>query len=195
VAFFAIWMVALKPSSSPSGSGSSGGGSSYQSAIAKAHQAVATSNGASVAHGGVIAGAPTASTPAVVSHPAVKTPARVPPVMPRHVSPTPVQRLSMVTRALRANKVLALLFYNQAAADDRAVKQELAGLPTHRSGVVKLAVPLTELAQYRVVTNQVPVSSSPTLVLIDRTQHATTIVGFADRFEIAQRVDDALATK
>ena len=63
------------------------------------------------------------------------------------------------------------------------------------SAVVKLAVPLSELARYPVVTTQVPVSESPTLVLIDRAQQATTIVGFADRFEIAQRVDDALAAK
>jgi hypothetical protein len=216
VAFFAIWMVALKPSSSPPGSGSSGGGSPpYQSAISKAHQAVATSNGASAAHGGVIAGGsaartpgsttpvakapapttPAARTPAAITHGAIKAHARVQLVLPRHVSATPAQRLRMVTRALRANKVLALLFYNEAAADDRAVRRELAGVPTHRSGVVKLAVPLAELAQYTVITSQVPVSSSPTLVLIDRTQHASTIVGFADRFEIVQRVDDALATR
>jgi hypothetical protein len=44
-----------------------------------------------------------------------------------------------------------------------------------------------------VVTNQVPVNESPTLVLIDAQRHASTIVGFADRFEIAHRVADALA--
>src|SRR5205823_13532782 len=71
VAFFAVWMVALKPSSSPSGS-SGGGSSANHSAVAKAHQAVATSNGASVAHGGVIAGTGPATAPAVVAHPAVK---------------------------------------------------------------------------------------------------------------------------
>ena len=35
--------------------------------------------------------------------------------------------------------------------------------------------------------------SSPTLVLIDRARQATTIVGFTDRYEIAQRVADTLA--
>jgi hypothetical protein len=38
----------------------------------------------------------------------------------------------------------------------------------------------------------VPVQVSPTLVLIDKARQASTIVGFADRFEIAQRVADAL---
>jgi hypothetical protein len=104
-------------------------------------------------------------------------------------------RLSAVTRALEAGKVIALLFYNPLAADDRAVKRELATVPLHRGGVVKLSVPLSELASYHVVTNQVPVGASPTLVLIDRARSASTIVGFADRFEIAQRVDQALAVK
>ena len=38
-------------------------------------------------------------------------------------------RLSAVQRAMHAHKVVALLFYNPAAADDRAVKQELAAVP------------------------------------------------------------------
>jgi hypothetical protein len=209
VAFFAVWMVALKPSGS--GSSSSGGSSAYQSAIAKAHAAVATSNGASAAHGGTVAGAPrTASTPAgqtstpagstqtpaVTTHGATKLAIRPAPAATSHAAPaTPAQRRNAVEGALRTNKVLALLFYNGAAADDRAIRKELASVPTHKAHVVKFAVPLSELAQYTVVTNQVPVSSSPTLVLIDRVQHATTIVGFADRFEIAQRVDDALTVR
>ena len=216
VAFFAVWMVALKPSGS--GSSSSGGSSAYQSAIAKAHAAVATSNAASAAHGGTVAGgahtastpagqastpsasgataAGSAGTPALTRHGATKLTTRPAPATPRHLAlATPAQRLNALEGALRTNKVLALLFYNGAAADDLAVRKELASVPTHKAHVLKFAVPLSELAQYTVVTNQVPVSSSPTLVLIDRMQHATTIVGFADRFEIAQRVDDALTVR
>jgi hypothetical protein len=210
VAFFALWMIALKPSPSGSGSSGSGGSSAYQSAIAKAHGAVATSNGASVAHGGTVAGGPrppskpaaqaaspgAAATPAATTHGASKLTTRPAPVTTPHAAAaTPKQRRHAVEAALRTNKVLALLFYNGAAADDRAVRKELAAVPAHKAHVVTFAVPLSELAQYTVVTNQVPVTSSPTLVLIDRTQHATTIVGFADRFEIAQRVQDALGAR
>jgi hypothetical protein len=46
-----------------------------------------------------------------------------------------------------------------------------------------------------VISNQVNITQSPTLVLVDPAAQATTIVGFADTFEIAQRVDDALAVK
>ena len=91
--------------------------------------------------------------------------------------------------------MLALLFYNPTAADDQAVRHELGSVPVHSGRVVKLAVPLGELSRYTVVTNQVPVNQSPTLVLIDPAKQASTIVGFADQFEIAQRVLDALAVK
>jgi hypothetical protein len=112
-----------------------------------------------------------------------------------HSTSATQHRLKVVDGALASKKVLAILFYNPAGADDRAVKQELALVPTHHKLVVKVAVPISELARYQVVTTQVPVSQSPTLVLIDRTKQATTIVGYASSYEIAQRVDDALAVK
>ena len=59
--------------------------------------------------------------------------------------------------------------------------------------MVKLEVPLSEAGRYTFITQHVQLQSSPTLLLIDRAKQATAIVGFADRFEIAQRVADALA--
>jgi hypothetical protein len=194
VAFFALWLVALKPSSSSSGGASPGVGT-YQSAIAKAHQAVAVSNAASAAHGGTVAAAPAATTPVHAPTTAAQAPGSGSTGSTvTHVSPSARHRVDVVSRALKANQVVGLLFYNPAGADDQAVKQELAAVP-NGARVVKLAVPLSELARYTVVTSQVPVAVSPTLVLIDPDQQATTIVGFADRFEISQRVADALAVK
>jgi hypothetical protein len=205
VAVFAVWTFALKGGSSTSnGTGSSTGLGAYQSAIAKAHQAVATSNAASAAHGGTVASAPsptpattpaarsatpttaTATHPATTTHPAAGAPQAVPAI---------TGQLNIVAKALRDKKVLALLFFNPAAADDKAVKAELAAVPTHGTKVVKLAVPITALSHFTAVTNQVPVNGSPTLVLINGARQAATIVGFADRFEIAQRVSDALAVR
>ncbi len=213
VAFFALWITMLKPDSKGSGSQNS---TQYQSAIAKAKAAVGTSAAASRAHGGTVGAStppgggttPTASTPAASSAPAahpttaqsvatsassrratvVKSTTSTPALAARH-------RYDVVTRALASHRVLALLFYNPGGADDRAVKQELVAVPTHGHKVLKLAVPLNELTRYTVVTNQVPVNQSPTLVVIDPRGHAMTIVGFTDRFEIEQRVGDALAVK
>lgn len=190
VLFAALWMVALKPGSSSHNGGSQGAGT-YQSAINKAHQAVATANAASAAHGGTVVSTP-AHSAAPALHPATATrPAAKPAV--RHTVAAPSQRLSTVERAIASHHVVALLFYNPAAADDQSVAQELTAIPTQGIGVVKLAIPLNELASYAALINQIPVTTSPTLVIIGRNQQATEIVGFADTFVIAQRIYDALA--
>lgn len=106
-----------------------------------------------------------------------------------HSRPTPIE---VVSRALEADKVLALLVYNPAAADDRAVNGEMKSIPTHGGKVVKLSVPVEQLASFSGLLNEVPVNFSPTLVLIDRDRQAEEIAGFADSFEIAQRVNAAL---
>jgi hypothetical protein len=219
VAFFALWLVALKPSSSSSGGGSGVG--AYQPAINAARKAVASSDKAAAAVSGESATASTASTPATASAPATTTPSvaaattpadsataakhatvarstattHTPATAARPAPTTTRERVAVLQRALEQHKVLALLFYNPAAADDIALKHELAAVPLHGGKVVKLPVPIPELSRYTVVTDQVPVEVSPTLVLIDRHAQATTIVGFADRFEISGRVDDALASR
>jgi hypothetical protein len=197
VAFFAIWMVALKPHSSSSG-GSQGGVGQYQPAINQAHQAVTTSNQANAK-----LGAPTATTSATTpaattsaAQPATKAkaaPATKP--TPQSASASAAASAKTVGTAIRAGKVVAILFYNDAAADDRAVKSELAAIPTHGDQVVKVAVPVSQLIQFSSLTQTVDVNTAPELVLIDHARQASTLVGYADSVEIAQRIDDALATK
>ena len=45
------------------------------------------------------------------------------------------------------------------------------------------------------ITQQVPVVTAPTLVVIDASRQATTLTGFADPLVISQMVADALAAK
>ncbi len=209
IVFFAIWMVALKPKSS-AGGGSQGGVGQYQSAINKAHQAVTTSNQANAKLGAPTATAPAPkpvtpakTTPASTAKTATtaKTAAKAPATAaPAAKSAPPITQpaasgVHAIQAAVRAGKVVAVLFYNDAAADDRAVKSELAAVPTHGGKVVKLAVPVSQLTQYSIVTRQIPVVTAPTLVLIDAARQATTIIGYADPVEIAQRIDDALSAK
>ena len=105
---------------------------------------------------------------------------------------TAAQRFRAVQVALQQHKVLALLFYNPSSSDDRAVAAELASIPTHAHAVLRLAVPLQEMSAYSTLLAQVPVNFSPTLVVINHQRQATEIAGFADSFEITQRVDGAL---
>ena len=99
-----------------------------------------------------------------------------------------------VDAALRAGRVVAILFYNPASADDLAVRSELLGLRTPRR-VLKLAVPSGQIAAYSAITVSIPITITPTLVIVDARHQATVITGFASAFEIASRIDTALAVR
>ena len=101
----------------------------------------------------------------------------------------------MINSALTSHKVIAVLFYNDAASDDQAMARELRAVPTHKGQVVRLAVPLSELTSFAMITQQVPVVTAPTLVVVDGSRQATTITGYADPLAITEYVDDALAAK
>lgn len=214
-AFFALWTVALKPSSGSNGSANSPTAPVYQSAIAKAHQAVATSAQASVAHGGTVSTTPataTQTTAATATHTSAPAATRTtaPPAAPKAAKaseaatkpaiakaskPTGGTSVKSVLAAISAHKTVALLFFNPAAADDNAVKQELAQLSTHKGAVAKFAVPLSRLSQFGSVTSRVPVNATPTLILIDKQGQASSLVGFTDQFELSQRISGALSVK
>lgn len=209
VAVFALYTAVLKKTLTGGSSSSSPSTPALQSAINQAHQAVAKSNAASVAHGGTVnqapAAAPKATTTAKATTPSAAKPAAPAKPAPAHrpVAAKPVAQahrasttsVNAVIDAINAHKVVALLFYNPAAADDQAVKQELAGVSTEGGRVAKFSVPVTQLAQYQAVTTKVPVTTSPTLIVIDRQGQATTLTGYVDQPAIAQQVADALAAK
>ena len=180
IAFFAVWTVALRPSSSGgpvSGSSKPAPAASKPAAAAPAHAA------ASHASASTSATATSATKAKPVAKAAVKH------------TVTAQQRQSVIANGLSHHKVVAILFFNPAAADDRAVKHELDEVPARGGKVVKLAVPLSELTRYPVITNQVQVTESPTLVLIDGQRKADMLTGFLDQLELSQRVSDALAVK
>lgn len=220
--FFALWTVALKHTLTGSGGGGKTGPSvpALQSAINKARGLQSVVNSAAAKAGGAptpsaptsaakapttTQSAPAATTPKSQSAPSnkpapasaaasgaavPKSSAAAAPSLPQSASrPT---GLALVAQALQDHKVLALLVYNPAAADDRAVNSELRSIPTHGGKVVKLTVAAGQLGGYSSLLNEVPVNFSPTLVLIDRNRQANEIAGFADSYEIAQRVDAAL---
>jgi hypothetical protein len=205
LAAFGLWYVELKPSSPSSSRGSSQGAGAYQSAINQAHQAVKTSNAANAKLGAPTATTHASSSPttaktatATTATTATKVPAKATTAKPAantNAAPSLAQQVKLINVALASHKVLAVLFYNPAASDDKAMARELRAVPTHKGQVVKLAVPLTELTSFSMITQQVPVVTAPTLVLIDASRQATTITGFADPLEITQRVDSALAAK
>jgi len=224
LAAFGLWYVELKPSSSASGGGSQGGVGQYQSAINQAHQAVKISGAANAKLGAPTATGPAPSSPtpgksATATKPATATAtaakaatstktaaktaaktktaatAKTPAKTKAAKALTTAQQVSLITSAIESHKVVAVLFYNPASADDQAMAHEVGTISTHGGKVVKLAVPVSELTNFSIITQQIPVVTAPTLVLIDAGRQATTLTGYADTLEISQRVDDALAAK
>jgi hypothetical protein len=112
-------------------------------------------------------------------------------------SPAAMSKAAVATvqQALQANKVVAVLFYNGLAADDQAVKQELSTINDDGGKVVKVAVPLSQLTTFSLITQQIPVVTAPTFVVINAAKQATSITGFADTLQIQQLIDDALPAK
>jgi len=209
LAAFGLWYVELRPSSSASSGGSQGVGA-YQSAINQAHQAVKTSNAANAKLGAPTSTGPAPASPTVKPTDVTKTaggakataPAKstsaaknAAPAKPAAKSPSTARQVRLVRSAIESHKVVAVLFYNAAAADDQAMDRELAAVPTHGGKVVKLAVPVTELTNFAVITQQIPVVTAPTLVVIDAARQATTLTGYADPLAISQTIADALAAK
>lgn len=222
--FFSLWYVELRPSSSTSG-GSPNGLGQYQSAINKAHQAVATSAAANAKLGSPTATGPAAKPPTPTKTteakgPAAKTAAKsvaaakptathakAKPVVKKiqllgkpltqhaPVAPSAAAEVKTLQSAVAAHKLVAVLFYNPAAADDQAMAQEVGSVPTHGGDVVKFAIPVSELTEFQAITAQIPVVTAPTLILIDPARQATVMTGYASQLEINQRVADALATR
>ena len=187
IAFFAVWTVALKPSSSSGPASSSSSPAPAASQPKSAAPAHADASHASASDATAHASATSASTSATKAKPAAK------PAVKHTVSPQ--KRQALIENGLNHHKVLAILFFNPAAADDQAVKHELDEIPARGGKVVKLAVPLSELTRYPVITNQVQVTESPTLVLIDGQRKADLLTGYLDQLELSQRVSDAVAVK
>lgn len=206
VAFFAAWTLVLKPhgasdSSAPPQPASTAPRTAGQAPTPGAGGQASAASGQAAVHTErhetrtpAAPARPTAATKGHAAARAAKTKAH--PVHRAFTEPaTPRGRAQALQHALTADKVIALLFYNPAGADDFADYQALTNIPAYAGRVVRLAVPITEIARYAAVTTQVPVTGSPTLVVIDGKHRAQTLVGFADDLAYDQLVAGALAAR
>jgi hypothetical protein len=196
VALVAVWLVALRPKPVPV---------RYTplaptQAIPKAVQATAISDAANAklqaaAGGGSPAGSSAATPPAAASSaPSASRRAASPQASRQDAARSLAERRdAAVTRDLAHGKVVVLLFWNPAAADDVATRSALRGLDLHGGKVVVRPVPIGRVAQYAAVIRGLKIAQSPTTVVIGRKRHTRVIVGLTEPHELAQAVGDALA--
>jgi hypothetical protein len=97
-----------------------------------------------------------------------------------------------VAKAVDQHKVLALLFWNGRSADDQAVRSAFRHIETFHGAVYTHVAPLDSIAHYSRITRGADVQQSPTVVVVDRTLKANTLVGYVDAETINQAVVDAL---
>jgi cytoskeletal protein RodZ len=97
-----------------------------------------------------------------------------------------------VAKALAADKVLVLCFFNPKAADDRAVRAAVKGVGRHHGDVVVHVANVKDIARYAPITRGVDVQQSPSVVVVDRKLQGELLTGYVDRVTIQQAVSDAL---
>jgi hypothetical protein len=208
VLFCIVWFVALRPKGASGGLGTTPaarqsdapGAKGLARAVAKAHGAVTTADAAAQrSAGGAVAPSATAKAGAPAQravHAHAKHVARhVARTHAVHLSRADVAKLALVRRALRQHKAIAIAFVDPAISDARAVAVEVAHVSHFGGRAVVLSAPIAQLSRYDVITHDVQVTVAPTTVIVARNGQATTIVGYADRGEIQQRLADALVVK
>jgi hypothetical protein len=210
-----VWFVALRPKASGETGASSAahqaptapGVNGLTTAIDKAHQGAATANADAQRATGTSADA---SAPAATTGSGTPA-ATAAPTHARHVARAHHVRLKVhagrtprthahtpagvrtVNAALRRHRAIAIAFVSSTVADARAVAVEMRHVGRFGGRAVTLSVPIAQLSSYDAITRTVQITGTPTIVIVAPNGDATTIVGFADRTEIEQRLADALA--
>jgi hypothetical protein len=97
-----------------------------------------------------------------------------------------------VAKAIGKEKTLVLLFWNDRAADDRAVRSQLREVDRWDGRVLVHAAPIKSISRYGRITRGADVEQSPTVVVVDTELRAERVVGYVDTTTIDQMVVDAL---
>jgi len=207
----AAWFLALRPKeavSEPAAAppGATGLGTAVDSAegasAASDASAAATSAAAAAASGETAASSPPpAGTPAAGTPAAPVAPAGASAPVPASTSPAAAAEAAAarkdpsrkILRWLDRGKVAVVTFYARGAADDKAVRRTLKRL-NRRGGAVRVfAADIAKVGDYEAITRGVPVLQAPTTLVISPDRRARKLVGYFDRAEVQQRVDDVLA--
>jgi hypothetical protein len=206
VAFIAIYMVALRPKSStpaPTAAAPTPAGNVHtgKPAVTQFGKAVQEAQGAAKATEKQMqgeahsAGEPAKSTSAVKSGSSSATRSSSSPSATAAAAAPAVDVKGLprpVAKAVRQNKVMALLFWNGRSADDHAVRAAFRHIETFHGAVYTRVAPLGAIAHYGRITRGADVQQSPTVVVVDRNLKATTLVGYTDADTMNQAVVDAL---
>lgn len=98
-----------------------------------------------------------------------------------------------VARALNANKVVVLFFYEPSGSDDQATRAAVRAVRAAGGGGVSLFQDtVARISDYRRLVSSLAISQSPAMVVIDRDRKARLLEGYHDAGTIRQTIRDAL---
>lgn len=194
VAFLAAWVLFLKPggdtetaATPATPAATPAGATGLGRAVNSANGAAKTSDAANAAAGSETAPSTTSSEAPTAVKPKTSTPAT-----PAKPADPALAKLPDWVQDSIDKKVVAILFYNGNAADDRRTRVALEGAYRAHGQVVARAVPIKRISRYGSVARGVDVQQSPTLMVIDRDRHADALVGYSSRETINQAIIDGL---
>ncbi len=195
--------AAAKGAGSPSKiyHGSAPGVQGLTRAVAKAHEAVATSqkNAKSLETKSAQTGASatkSAATPAKSapsSSKSTSTPAsksHAPQATNTH-SNIPAGQRSVESELAHGN-VAVVLFWNSNGTDDKAVRRALRTLQTaHHKKIAINVASASQTATFGAITRGIQVYGTPTLLVVNKHGKAIVLTGLQDAFSIGQAIDEA----
>jgi hypothetical protein len=185
----AVWLVVLRPKTADVAATAA----APVTAVAPAKDAAAAADAANAKLSNAADGGATTATPATVAAPAgaaTATPAAKPTAADVKAAGA---RDAAVARDIGEGKVVVLLFWNAKGADDIATRAAVRGISRRGGKVAVHVIPISRVAEYESITQDVTITQSPTTVVIDRSRRGRAISGLSERGELAQAVDDALA--
>jgi hypothetical protein len=202
VVFLAAWFTLLRPKSEPavpplttSTTTTAPPVSTPQTGLGRAVEAAKKVAGKATATTAQPAATAVAGTKATTSAPDVKS-------EPAAIAAVPAEALAKLPKdvagALKARKVLVLGVLSQdtkpwrpVADDDRYVRNALKKANRYDGQVVVKQVALDKLSAYGSLVNDLGVTQSPSIVVIDRDLKGTVLIGYADTVSINQVIADA----
>lgn len=198
IAFLGVWALFLRPqplspvepdATTPAAQSAPAGTADPSAAVGAASDANA-SVAAAEAKAGALEGA-TATSPGTGA--AAPPPMIEPGASAVEPDPEAIDALPRdVARAVRRNQVVAVLFWDPQAPDDRRVRRALRSASRSDPRVFVSVAPVRHISRYAPITRGVDVAQTPTIVVVDRDLHAESLVGYVARTTIRQALSDAV---
>jgi hypothetical protein len=203
VVFLAAWFTLLRPKGEPTvpplttTNTTAPPVSTPQTGLGRAVESAKKVAGQSDAKTAEPAATPATGTKPTTSAPDVKA-------QPAAIAAVPAEALAKLPKdvagALKARKVLVLGVLSEDAKpwrpladDDRYVRNSLEHVNRYDGSVVVKRIALDKLSTYGSLVNDLDVSQSPSIVVIDRDLKGSVLTGYVDTVSINQAIADARA--